>query len=257
MLDLALPARVREIIEPECAAVGHLHWYADFDGACASARVADAMWLSPALYDRARLDQMLDGAVRLRWLHVSLTGVEEFPLDVLAARGVQLTNGAGLRADAVAEYVLMVLLAVARGLPGMVLAQAQQRWDPGQAHRNGLAGKELLVIGYGHVGRAISRVAAAVGMKVTAARRTPSTDPGVLSGATWRAVLPKADYVILAVPSTTETRGMIGVGELGAMKPSAVLINAARGDLVDHPALLNALASGRIGGAVLDCFLRP
>src|SRR5262245_33853665 len=126
MLELALPARVREIIGPECAAVGHLHWYADLDSACASARGADAMWLSPALYDRARLDQMLDGAVRLRWLHVSLTGVEEFPLDVLAARGVQLTNGAGLRADAVAEYVLMVLPAVARGLPGLVLAQAHR-----------------------------------------------------------------------------------------------------------------------------------
>src|SRR5262245_23973972 len=98
MPHLALPARVRDRLDPIVRDAGPVSWYSDLPGACSAAREAELMWLSPALYTRETLEELLSGAVRLQWLHVSLTGVEAFPLALLAQRGIRLTNGAGLRA---------------------------------------------------------------------------------------------------------------------------------------------------------------
>jgi phosphoglycerate dehydrogenase-like enzyme len=115
----------------------------------------------------------------------------------------------------------------------------------------------LLIVGVGGIGQAIAERAAAFGMRVYGSRRTPRPTPGielVVGADGWRELLPAADYIVVAAPLTAETRGMIDAAALAAMKPTAYLINIARGAVLDEPALLAALRAGRLAGAALDTF---
>ena len=202
-------------------------------------------------------------AQRLRWIQVTAAGVGPMLFPALVESPVILTNGRGLHAVSMAEHTLGVMLAFVRKLHLARDAQRERRWlqrelwseppDFGE-----LAGGTLGLVGFGAVGSAIGARARALGLTVVAVRRNPAPDPGP-AHEQWGVerlpeLLERADWLVLAAPSTSETRGLIGAAELACMKPGAVLVNLGRGALVDEAALIDALEHGRIAGAALDVF---
>lgn len=210
---------------------------------------------------------------RLRWLQVQWAGVE-FLLDhPVRHSSVIVTTSSGVHATPIAEHVFALLLALVRHVPLMLSYQAKAEW-PRRAwnlfRSPELRGMTLGLVGYGSIGREIGRLGAAFGMKVLACtrsgQRTPDMgwrepgvgDPDGSIPVAWYAsrhlleMLPQCDVVVLAAPLTHENRGLIGREALAAMKPTAYLINVARGALVDQEALAEALQARRIAGAGLD-----
>jgi len=190
---------------------------------------------------------------RLRWIQAMGAGVERLLVPDLPA-GVIVTRAAGIFGPWMAEYTLGWCLWVTQRMELLREQQRQARWknvDPGR-----LRGATLCVIGLGDIGRSIARRARAFGMTVVGVARSPRKvrEAHVYRSGDLRRALAKADYVVLTVPLTPATHGLIGARELAAMKPSAWLINVARGPIVDETALLEALRAERIGGAILDVF---
>ena len=173
-------------------------------------------------------------------------GVDNIPLDAARAAGVAVMNTPGANAGAVAEQAMLLLLALARDLDGQ---RAGKRGGV-----RGLEGLRLLVVGFGASGRRVAALAAAFGMAVTVS--TPDPAPVRAAGhrhaASLDAGLAEADAVTLHCPLSPSTRGMIGAGALARLPRGALLVNCARGGLVDERALADALASGHFGGAALD-----
>jgi phosphoglycerate dehydrogenase-like enzyme len=172
------------------------------------------------------------------------------PLDLMAERGVTFTNGAGINAITIAEYVVMGMLTVAKGYREVVRAQDRRDWLMDSPGKRELFGSRALLLGYGAIGRLVEERLKPFGVDVTVVRR--SRGENVLGPDEWRARLHEFDWVILAVPATAETDGMIGAAELASMNPDAVLVNIARGSVVDQDALVSAIREKRIAGAFLD-----
>jgi phosphoglycerate dehydrogenase-like enzyme len=213
-------------------------------------------------------------APRLRWVQGEFAGVDRLRDHPLLAR-VTLTNASGIHAPVLGEYVLMMMLAFAHRLPLMIHYQQKAEWSkplwPG-FNAQELRGATVGIIGYGSIGREVARLARAFGMRVLALKRRAASAedagwrlPGLGDAAQEHVdrlygpegladMLPECDYVVLALPLTPETKGMIGEAQLRLMKPEAVLVNVARGAIVDEPALIRALEAGRLGGAALDVF---
>lgn len=204
-------------------------------------------------FDLHQRDQMAEAsgkAKQLKWLNSIYAGVDFFPLDLLRTRGVVLTNGVGINAITIAEYVVMAMLTVAKGYREVVRAQDRHEWlldSPGKVE---LSGSRALILGYGAIGQLVERRLAGFDVEVVKVRR--SGGDGVLRPDQWREQLGTFDWVILAVPATPETDHMICAAELAAMKPDATLINIARGSVIDQDALVQALKAGRPGQAFLD-----
>lgn len=202
------------------------------------------------LNDKEPMAKAIRSATKLKWLNSIYAGVDAMPLDLLRERGVVLTNGVGINAITIAEYVVMGMLTVAKGYREVVRAQERHEWlmdSPGKVE---LHGSRALVLGYGAIGQRVERMLQAFDVDVAKVRR--SGGAGALGPDEWRSQLGTFDWVILAVPATAETEGMIGAAELAAMKPTATLINVARGTVVDQEALVVALSAGRPGQAFLD-----
>jgi phosphoglycerate dehydrogenase-like enzyme len=197
-------------------------------------------------------------APRLRWVHSPAAGVGSMLFPAMRESGVMLSNSRGMNAAAVAEHALMLMLAAARRLPEAVRAQDDRRWIASElSGLPSLRGRTLLIAGLGAVGRELAVMAGGLGMRILATTRElerPSPDgvAEVHDPSALASLLPAADFVVLAAPLTAETRGLIGARELALMKPSAWLVNVARGKLVDEHALTDALARGAIAGAALD-----
>jgi phosphoglycerate dehydrogenase-like enzyme len=178
----------------------------------------------------------------------------------LIASPVVLTNSRGIFDHAIAEYVLGLILAFAKDLPHTLDLQRRREWQYRETER--IDDRTALIVGAGSIGRDVGRLLRAVGMRVLGAGRTGGVRRGgdaepferVVSAAGLPAVLPEADYVVLALPLTPETRGMFGGALLARMKPAARLINVGRGAVVDEAALVQALREHRIAGAALDVF---
>jgi len=193
-------------------------------------------------------------AKRLRWVQNMGAGVERFLIPELP-KGVALTRIAGIFGPWMAEYVLGWCLWHTQRTELFRAQQRESRWrqvDPLRLH-----GAELCIVGLGDIGRTIARAALGVGMRISGVSQSGRKAPGV--DRVYRArdlgkPLASADFVVLTVPLTAATRGLIGARELARMKPSAWLVNIGRGPLVDEGALLEALAGKRIGGAILDVF---
>jgi phosphoglycerate dehydrogenase-like enzyme len=221
-------------------------------------------WLSSDAFDR-----LLARALRLNYVHSASAGVERALTPAARARGLVITNARGVFSRPIAEYVLMMILAVSRRLPGLLELQRERTWQP-------LEGVELRdvtvgIVGLGSIGRAVGALATAFGCRVVAVRRRTDGGPATVAADDGRSfgevmldrvggpesmpqLLSESDFVVLAAPLTPETEDMIDEGALAMMKASAWLINVARGRLVDERALLDALRAGRIGGAILDTF---
>ncbi len=203
--------------------------------------------------DLDQLDVMataIASATRLKWLNSIYAGIDGMPLDLLRDRGVVLTHGVGINVITIAEYVVMAMLTVAKGYREVVRAQDRHEWlydAPGKVE---LAGSRALIIGYGAIGQGVEQRLAGFDVEVIKVRR--SGGDGALGPEDWRGQLGAFDWVILAVPATPETDAMIGAAELGAMKPTATLINVARGSVLDQDALVAALTAGCPGHAFLD-----
>jgi phosphoglycerate dehydrogenase-like enzyme len=205
-------------------------------------------------------------APNLRWLAMPSAGADgAVRAGLLAAdRPLLITTANGVHTVPITEFVFGALLILIRHWPDILTLQRERTWpDHSRWRRLGsgeLDGSTLGVVGLGAIGRQIARIGRAFGMRVVATRRTVipgATDPDadvLYPTANLRALLAEADFVILAVPHTPETHHLLGPNELRAMKPSAFLVNIARGTIVDEPALIAALQNGTIAGAALDVF---
>ncbi len=204
-----------------------------------------------------------DIAPNLRWVQLTSAGLDRLLDSDLARSGITLTTASGIHAVPIGEYVMGAMLAFAKGFAGAMRAQAQRTWRPYLAEE--LYGKTVGIVGLGAIGGHVARLAKADGMRVMAIRRSVQSraegpDTGVadvdelLPPSDLPYLLSQADYVVIAVPLTEESRGLIGERELRAMKPTARLINIARGAIIDETTLVRALKEGWIAGAALDVF---
>ena len=206
----------------------------------------------------------------LRWIHHGGAGVDPLLFPELVHSDVVLTNSGGVFDRAIAEYVLGLVLAFAKDLSRTVDLQRQREWLHRESER--IDGKTVVIVGAGSIGREIGRLLHAAGMRVLGvARRARPADPRATPGGPagrgvdtafervaaideLHVVLPEADYVVLSLPLTNETRGVFGAAAFARMKPTARFINVGRGAVVDEAALVDALRSRRIAGAALDVF---
>lgn len=236
MLDGRLP----DWIEPR--------WFGSADELFALAPDAEIGWFDSfqvhATYEAA------GKAERLKWLNTVSAGVDSFPLQRFRELGVVFTNGAGLNAITIAEYVVMGMLTIAKGWREVVRAQDRREWLTDAPGKRELYGSRALIVGAGGIGGRVAELLRPWGVDVTTVRRNPRA--GDLGLDDWRARLGDYDWVIVAVPSTTDTVKTIGASELAAMRPSATLLNFARGAVIDQDALVDALSAQRIGAAFLD-----
>ncbi len=187
----------------------------------------------------------------LRWLQVTTAGVDRMAGQGLLGAGFTVTKANGLAGPAIAEYVIGVILMLAKGLHTSIRDQAAEEWK--FRFTSELTGKTIGIVGMGAIGTETARRAAAFGMRIIGTRRRPSSDePGTWGHDQLPRLLAESDYVVLCMPLTEETRGLIGAPELALMKPTASLINVARGPVIDQDALVRALDDGTIAAAALD-----
>jgi phosphoglycerate dehydrogenase-like enzyme len=205
----------------------------------------------------ARLREILGPcarAPRLEWLHTFSAGTDAPIFASFLDRGVRLTNSSGASAPSIARTVLAVVLALSRDLPGWFVAQQERRWESRRFRE--VIGDRMTIVGWGPIGQEVARLAQAVGIDVEIVRRVAIGDEPhrVWPLASLEAAVGDADWVVLALPLTAETRGLVTEPVLRAMPARARLVNVGRGELVDEPALVAALRDGRIAGAALDVF---
>jgi glyoxylate/hydroxypyruvate reductase len=202
-------------------------------------------------FDRKNLAER---APRLRWIHAPGAGINHFlPFDWLP-KNVVFTNNRGIHGSRAHEYAIMAILMLNNRVPQMVTHQRAGRWQ--QEFNSGIEGKTLLVIGVGSVGSGIAKWAKRFGMKVIGIRRTGAPRPHVdemYKPSSLRKLLPRADFVAVSTPATSQTRQMLGAAELALMKKGAGLLNYSRAALVDYEALRKRLEKGELS-AVLDVF---
>jgi phosphoglycerate dehydrogenase-like enzyme len=199
-------------------------------------------------------------AKKLRFVQSISAGVDQYDKAVFATHGIRLASAQGANARAVSDHAMALTLAMVRRIPEARDNQARPFWrgmigDLGQ-REDELGGKTMLVVGLGRIGGRLARLAKAFDMTVIGIRRNPAAGAEgadeVHGLAALPTLLPRADVVALTCPLTPETTGLVGTAALGLMKPSAILVNAARGRVVDTEALVAALQAGRIAGAALD-----
>ena len=245
-----MPALVRPLLEPHLPDWVEARWFVSKQEAMALAPLAEVGWFD--MYDKADMAAAIRSATRMRWLNSIFAGVEAMPLAELRQRQIRLTNGAGINAITIAEYVLMGMLTIAKGYRDVVRAQDRREWLKDSPGKVELFGSRALVLGHGAIGKLVQARLQAFGVEVAVVRRTPDAGGQALASTDWRPRLGEFDWVILAVPATAETDHLIGAAELAAMKPGAVLINVARGTVVDQAALVDALRERHLGAALLD-----
>ncbi|MEA2393707.1 MAG: glyoxylate reductase [Solirubrobacteraceae bacterium] len=207
-------------------------------------RVAEAEGLLALLTDRVD-EELLNAAPRLRAIANYAVGFDNIDVEAVAKRGIPVGVTPDVLTDATADLAWAIMLAVARRLPearDAVLGGAWRTWDPNGWLGVDVHGATLAVVGAGRIGRAVARRATGFDMEVLTLRR----------GDDLHAALERADFVSLHVPLTPETRHLIDARALARMKPTAILVNTARGAIVDQDALAAALHEGRLGGAALD-----
>ena len=206
--------------------------------------------------DGGALSRAWGSAGSLKWIQSASAGVDRLLFPELAHSHVVLTNARGIYEDAIAEYVLGLMLVMSKGLRGVLERQVRAEWSHRETER--LERKRVLVAGAGPIGRAIARDCRAVRMSVRGLART--AHPGdadmleIFGIDRLSDAVATADYVVNALPATEETRHMFDQEVFSAMNPSARFVNVGRGSTVDEQALIRALETGGIAGAALDVF---
>jgi phosphoglycerate dehydrogenase-like enzyme len=205
-------------------------------------------------------DNVLARAPGLKWVQLTSAGADRL-IDSPLVRQITVTTASGIHAIPISEYVIGAMIAFAKGFPRSFRSQVDHKWQAFLPVE--LAGATVAVLGLGAIGGRVAQLAKALEMRVLAMRRSaqrrmtgaecgqPFVDE-MFPPAELHAVLAESDYVVLSVPLTPESRHMIGEAELAVMKPNAVIVNIARGAVIDQEALIRALKAHRIGGAALD-----
>ena len=248
MTKAALSAMIRPLVEPRLPEWVEPLWFTSKEQALDFAPQAEIGWFD--LNEKEPMIEVARAATNLKWLNSIYAGLDFMPLDVLKERGVVVTNGVGINAITIAEYVVMLMLSHAKGYRDVVRAQDRHEWLRDSPGKRELSGERVLLLGMGAIGSLIKTRLEAFDMTVVPVRRSGAD--GALRPGEWRQKLGEFDWVVLAVPSTPETKHMIGALELAAMRPNGVLVNIARGDVVDQDALVDALKEDRIEAALLD-----
>jgi phosphoglycerate dehydrogenase-like enzyme len=256
-MKFIIPTSIADKVEPQLRAIapGADVVHVDQEGA-GDADLADAQvllrWWMPA----TTLRRILAAAPRLRWLHTPSAGVDGLLIPEVIERKMVLTNSAGAHAIPIAEFVLLCMLGHAKRARELAALTPENAWQQGRTlHLGELYEKTLVILGLGNIGQEIARRAAAFGMRVIGSRRRPAPLGGVdrvVGEDAWRALLPEADYLAIATPLTSTTRGMLDAVALAQLRPSAYLVNIARGEIIDTAALIAALEQSRLAGAALD-----
>jgi len=213
------------------------------------------------LCSRLWRNELIPAAPRLAFIQSISAGTDQYSSDALRAAGIRVASAQGVNERAVAEHAIALILALTRQIAQARDNQSAKKWRGMVAdisrREDELGGKTLLIAGLGRIGSRLAALAKAFDMRVIATRRDPSKDPGaadeVVGEDALIAMLPQADFVALTCPLTPKTENLIDAKALAAMKPSAYLINVARGKVVNEPALVEALNQRRIAGAALDC----
>lgn len=205
--------------------------------------------------------EQLRHAKKLKWIHSTAAGVAQLMYPELRDSGILVTNPSGIFSPPMAEHTMGLLVALARNFPDSVRHQdrahwgQQDIWDRPQRLTE-LSGQVLLIVGFGSIGRELAKRAHAFDMRIWGVTRSgKSGSPHaerVVPASQLDDVLPQADYLVIAAPETAETRHLIGAPQIARMKRGSHLINIGRGSLLDESALMQALHSGALGGAVLD-----
>ncbi len=248
MTIVAISGLIRPLLEPQLPDDLDVRWFLTHEEAMEAVPDAEIGWFD--MNDQQAMAATLEAATSLKWLNSIYAGLDFLPMDVLIERGITVTNGAGINAITIAEYVVMGMLNIAKGYRDVIRAQDRKEWLTDSPGKRELSGSKALLLGYGAIGKLIKPRLEAFDVDVTVVRR--SGGEGVLTPDQWRDQLGEFDWVILAVPATPETDAMIGADELAAMKNDAVIVNIARGAVIDQPALVEALQTRQIGGAFLD-----
>jgi phosphoglycerate dehydrogenase-like enzyme len=201
----------------------------------------------------------------LKWVHIHSAGADrQIYLDLLA-KGVQVSTSSGANAQVVATVALAGMLALARRFPLLWAEQQGRQWIPMMGDRmpRDLPGQTATVVGWGPIGQKLGSLLQALGMNVVAVRQQAQAKPPNASAPhsvemvtfeDWQQVLRKTDWLVLACPLTPKTRQLVNAQALALLPKGAHLVNVARGEVVDEPALIAALQSGQLGGAFLDVF---
>ena len=253
-----VPERQVQRLRQEFPDITFVHAQSDADAGAAigTADVALASRLSAA---------MVESAPRLQWVHSTAAAVGILPLPELAARGILVSNSRGIQAAPIAEHVMGGLLVLSRRFNLLLQAQQERRWIQNELTSNkwpwSLKGRSMTILGFGTIGQEVARRAHVFGMRVTGIRRRldqplPPFVDRMMGGSQLDEAVRGADVLVISAPFLRETDRMIRAEQLALMNPGAILINVARGKIVDEPALLDALHSGQLGGAVLDVFER-
>jgi phosphoglycerate dehydrogenase-like enzyme len=205
-------------------------------------------------------DGLLDRAKRLGFIQSIGAGTDQFSREALTQHGVRLASARGVNARAVSEHAMALILALSRRLPEARDNQRKRVWrgmisDLSQ-REDEIGSKTLLIVGLGDIGGRLARLAKAFDVHVVGLRRDPAAGRGAADAVhpmgELKSLLPEADFVVLSCPLTRETENLLNAEALGLMKPSAYLVNVARGRVVDEAALVEALAARRIAGAGID-----
>lgn len=247
-MKAVLPAIARPLIEPHMPADLTVHWFTSRADAEAAIVDADIAWVDvQGAEDSAAIAAKGE---RLKWLSTLRAGIDAYDIALLRERGIVMTNGTGINAVAVAEYAVMGMLAAAKRYDEVVRLADRHEWSTAAPGTVELQGSTALIIGYGTIGKLIGERLAAFGVDVTGVTR--SGRDGTLTPDAWKPRIAEFDWIVLAAPSTGDTTALLGEPEFAAMKPTAWLINMARGDMIDQDALIAALKARSIAGAFLD-----
>ena len=206
-------------------------------------------------------NELIAAAPRLAFIQSISAGTDQYSRDSLRAAGIRVASAQGANERAVAEHAIALILAMARKIPEARDNQSAKKWrgmiGDISKREDELGGKTLLIVGMGRIGSRLATIAKAFDMRVIAIRRDPSKGAGAADKVVGEdhllGMLPQADFVALTCPLTRETENLIDAKVLAAMRPSAYLVNVARGKVVNEPALVEALNQKRIAGAALDC----
>lgn len=219
-----------------------------------------AMQLAPSTHAiigiGPKMSAELIGAMpQLEWIQTVTTGVENFRHMTTLPSEVVITRVSGVQGPQVSETAIMLMLALARRLPTMLAAQAEQRWQ--RDMQSALFGKTLCILGLGSIAETLAQYAATMGMRVIGVSDGRTEAPNftqIVPRSALAQAAGQADFLVVLVPLSDATHHIINADVLAAMKPSAFLINVARGGCVDEAALIDALTKGQIAGAGLDVF---
>ncbi len=247
---IVFPEKHRALLEPRLPEGVELRTFTDLESAMEIAPQADIGWFED--FKQGLMFKASAAAENAKWINSSGVGIDAFDTDLMQERGQIFTNGVGLRSDTIADFAVMGVLNIAKRFADIVRMHDRSEWASVPKGSRSLFGSKALILGYGSIGRAIGDRLSAFGVEVTGVRRTPGSDPREIGPDDWRPRLGEFDWIVVAAPGTAETEHVLGAAEFAAMKQGTGIVNIARGSLIDQAALIAALESGHLDGAVLD-----